>query len=134
MNEQKVFVCLVAKDYPLRIRKASLDLDIRAIKFKTWFLGERQMFVVPDGVEPYPYKKKNLLYFADPVKKVCVGLGGVTGEVSAQLEAKLKLYSRNKFWQFVGGRALGLMETLIYLGAGYGFLRFAEYVLTSIFK
>jgi hypothetical protein len=137
MNKRKVSVCLVGKDYPLQIRKASLDLDIRAVEFRMRFLGDRQMLVVPDGVEPYPYKKGRglgLLYFADPIKKVCVGLGEVTGVISAELDAKVDMYTRTKFWRFVGGRVLGLIETLIYLLAGYGLFRLLEIFIAGLFK
>lgn len=134
MNKQKVYLALVTKDYPLQIRKGSLDLDIHAVDCRPGFLRERQVFTVPEGVGPYPYKKKNMLYFVDVVNKVCVGLGSTTGVISADNEAKVDLYSRNKFWRFVGGRALGIIEMLIYLAAGYGAFKLVEILITSIWK
>lgn len=47
---------------------------------------------------------------------------------------KLNLLSKKEFWKQVAEKIkLSLVETLIYLGAGYGFLRLAEYIVTAIF-
>lgn len=53
-------------------------------------------------------------------------------EVSdADIHTKLNLLTKKEFWEMVAERLkLGLIMTLIYMGAGYGFFRFGEYLIT----
>jgi hypothetical protein len=53
-------------------------------------------------------------------------------EVSdADIHTKLNLLTKKEFWEMVAERLkLGLIMTLIYMGSGYGFFRFAEYLFT----
>lgn len=46
---------------------------------------------------------------------------------------KLNLLAKKEFYEMIGKQLqLGLMKTLIYMGAGYGLFRFAEYVVRLV--
>lgn len=50
-----------------------------------------------------------------------------------ETKTAVELLGKQKLWNSIGGRPLDRMETIIYLLAGYGLLRWAEITLIRIF-
>lgn len=58
----------------------------------------------------------------------------LTAEHDPTIAVKLKVLIKTSFWEMLAKRLkMGLLVTLIYLGAGYGLLRFIEYLVTIMF-
>lgn len=91
-------------------------------------------FYIPKGVEGVPYKKM-MKYYCDVKTGFAIGLGKVVidNKDINEIKADLVLIARKVFWKYVGGRAMTLTETLLCLGAGYGFLRLCEFFIITAF-
>ena len=126
------FVALVGKNFPLTVRKAVVNPESLQGHCK---LGWRSSidFVIPKEVSPVPFGfgrgRKSSLYFCDLDKLTCFNMGAVTGGLSEEDKSLLRLLGRDKVWQFMGGRGLALLEYLLIMGAGYGFLRLVEVLI-----
>lgn len=58
----------------------------------------------------------------------------LTAEFDPTIALKLKVLIKTSFWEMLAKHLkLGLLTTLIYLGAGYGLFRFAEYAIRIMF-
>lgn len=134
--KQKVFVGLISPDFPFCIRRGVVDLDTRLIECRAKRFAKKENIVIPDNVRPLPYSKgfqKGVMYLVNMKEGFAVNYGSTEGIIDPDVRAKIDLILRDRFWRFVGGRSLGLVETLIMFGAGYGFLRLLEIFLTNAF-
>lgn len=140
---EDVFACLVSADIPLKIVKARYDADTRIVAFRKGFniphiyASPSEACPVPLGVKPYPFKKRRgmgLVFLVDLDKMVCCNHGETMGVISETLRSKIQMLVDTWFFKIMGKRRLDLVELLITLGAGYGFFRFAEYILTTLFS
>lgn len=128
--------CCLVRDNKgvLRIKKGKYDMVDRVGSVRM-SLRNTASFVIPSDVNPEPFGKR-ALFFVDVEKWMAVPLGAIKGLTERDLmdiKTKLELLGRNKFWRFLGGRSMDLMELLITLGAGYGFFRLVEVLIMSMF-
>lgn len=140
--KEKCFAGLLSADVPFKIVRAKYDLDNRLLAFRVGFnipllfTSPSEAVPVPLGVRPYPFKRGRgiaLLFLVDTANKVGCNHGQCIGDIDAQLRSKITSLCDNWFYKSMGKRKMDIVELLITLGAGYGFFRFAEYFLTSLF-
>lgn len=132
MTKEKCYVLLLMGNKS-KVKGGKFDLEDGIIYYG--FRG-RKTAVIPFDVKGVPYKRNRLLFAVDVAKSMAVSVGEGVEIDSAEvdkMQSKLDLLMRNKFWRFVGGRYMGLVETVIMLGAGYGFLRLVELLITRMF-
>lgn len=120
------------------IRGAKYNLDEGVIYFKPKFIAKKQAAVIPEEKAEYakPYKKGRYLFLVDHERNICLSWNGtitITPAAAAKICEKLKLLNRSKFLKWIGSREATLIETLIYLAAGYGILRLVEYALMVMY-
>jgi hypothetical protein len=135
MNE-KVYAALLDEKAFVRIKSAVYDASNKLLTFNAGFMRDSTSVAVPDGVKTFPYKPK----FGRPSRVFLVDIANaqavsvlVAGEIDPKLAMKINLLAQNKLWKYLGGRALDLIETLIYLAAGFGIGRMIEIVLVTLF-
>ena len=124
--------CFLISD-KIKIKSGKWDIEKSLIDCRP-SLFEKICIAVPKGVEGVPFKKNRVAFLVDAKHLLCVRFGGVdvSCEEIKEIATKLELYSRNKFWRFLGGRAMDIVELLITMCAGYGVLRWLEYFIQSI--
>lgn len=91
---------------------------------------------MPEGVKSYPYKRRHNIFFVDTEKASAISIDDklTIGPKEAQeIKDKLDAIAIKRYWKFLGGRALTTVETIIFLVAGYGALRFIEYALEILY-
>lgn len=130
MLKHKIYAVLVGDK--IRIKKAKLDDTTNLIECR---VGWREKVTInkPMFVHGIPFKKRGgnrLTYFVDMEQLTCVPLGSVD-LVDGEFKTKMELLTRDKFWKFLGGRGLDLVEYLIVMGCGYGVLRWLEYFIST---
>lgn len=111
------------------LKKGKYDFSSRVGFVKLGF-RKKVDFCIPIDVEPEPFKKK-VLFVVDIEKNMAVPFGNAQVD-DKNFKSKLSLLTRDKFWRFVGGRSLDIVEMLIIMGCGYGILRWLEYFISSI--
>lgn len=121
--------CILVSD-KVRVKKGKLDDTTNLIECR---VGWREKVTVnkPNNVSGIPYKKGHatrMAYFVDMATLTCVPLGSVD-LLDDEFKTKMEVISRDKFWKFLGGRGLDLVEYLIVMGCGYGVLRWLEYFI-----
>lgn len=87
---------------------------------------------VPEGVQSYPYKRRTNIFFVNPETGNAFSLDDnirIEAKEAQEIKDKLDAIAIKRYWKFLGGRALTTVETLVFLAAGYGALRFIEYAL-----
>jgi len=118
------------------IKKAKISPDMGLIECRVGW-REKISIIVPDGVKGEPFRKNKLIFLVD-VKSLMAKNWGEFASVPQvelnEIKSKLNLIAQGKFWRFVGGRGLDLVETLVLLGAGYGFLRLVEDFIRLMFQ
>lgn len=117
-----------------RVKKGTYETKERMITVRP-SLFEKVSIAVPAGVEGYALPRTKVLFLVDLQHLVAINKGGVVMDEKTAMEVmtKLDLLSRNKWWRFLGGRAMDMIEMLITMGAGYGFLRLVEVLIVNVF-
>ena len=127
--------CLCVLFYDItRIKKGTFESKERVITVRP-SLFEKVHIAVPTAVDGYSLGKNRLLFLCDLKTMIAVPRGKleITQKQLDDIVTKLDLLSRNKFWRFLGGRAMDIIEMLITLFAGYGMFRLAEVFLVNAF-
>ena len=124
---EKCFVALTTGQKTI-VRAAKFHVSKRIITCRVRW-RENITIEVAGGVEPlFNYKKGKGLWIVDFSRLVALPIGDVVIE-DKNVKEKLDLISQSAFWRALGGRAIGLVETLILLAAGYGCLRLVEFLI-----
>ena len=122
--------CILVSD-KIRVKGAKLDDTSGLIECRVGW-REKVTLNKPADVKGISYKpmfkKERLAYFVDMATLSCVPLGSVD-LLDKEFKTKMEVLSRDKFWKFLGGRGLDLIEYLIVMGCGYGVLRWLEYFI-----
>lgn len=131
---EKCFVLCMFGDRSV-VKKGSYTVNTVGGKVIEVQLGFRKKLnaVVPEGVSGVPFKRNRLLWLVDAEKREAVKVGKTLDIVDGKVEGMLSLMLRDKFWKFVGSKALDWIELLITLGAGYGFFRLVEILIMEAF-
>lgn len=126
-------LCILFLDIT-RIRKGTYDTHDRIITVRPTLL-EKAYVSVPQSVEGYALGKNRLLFLVDLKNLVAVSRGSVviTAKEVQDMMDKLEALAHNKYWKFLSGKAMDIVEMLIMMGAGYGFLRLAEFFIVNAF-
>jgi hypothetical protein len=116
------------------MKKGTFESKDRLITVRPSFF-EKVHVAVPEGVNGYALAKNRLLFLVDLPHLIAISHGTVqiTSKEAQDMITKLDLLSRNKWWRALAGHGMDLIETLITMGAGYGFLRLVEIFLTHAF-
>lgn len=125
--KHKVY-CILTSD-KIRVKGGKLDDSTDLIECRVGW-RERIMINKPKDVDGLPFKRGRLAYFVDMKNLSCVPLGSVDLQ-DTEFKTKMDVLSRDKFWKFLGGRGLDLIEYLIVMGCGYGVLRWLEYFVQT---
>lgn len=123
--------CILVSD-KLRVKGAKLDDATDLIECRVGW-REKVTLNKPKAVDGIPFKRRGgtrMAYFVDMSTLSCVPLGSVD-LVDSEFKTKMEVLSRDKFWKFLGGRGLDLIEYLIVMGCGYGVLRWLEYFIST---
>lgn len=127
--KQKV-ICLMKYDGG-RFKKGVLNSEKKAIEIRLG-LTEKIAIAVPDGVEGVPMKRGGRVFFVVDLKKlVAIPLGDVIIN-DEKLTVKIGILLRTQYWKYLANKSVDLITTLIYFAAGYGILRFAEYIIQTL--
>jgi len=120
--------CILVSD-KIRVKGAKLDELTNLIECR---VGWREKITInkPEGLDGIPFKRGRLAYFVDVPNLTCVPMGSVNLN-DKEFKTKMEVLSRDKFWKFLGGRGIDLIEYLIIMGAGYGVLRWLEYFVQT---
>ena len=129
--KHKIYAILVGDK--IRVKGAKLDDTAGLIECR---VGWREKVTLNKpkevhGISFKPFlKKERLAYFVDMKNLTAVPLGSVDLQ-DKEFKTKMEVLSRDKFWKFLGGRGLDLIEYLIVMGCGYGVLRWLEYFIQT---
>jgi hypothetical protein len=120
------------------IRGAKYNLDEGVVYFRPKRFSKKQAAVIPEQEGEYakPYKRGRFLFLVNQERNICLSWNGniiITPAAAAKICEKLKLLNRSKFLKWIGSREATLIETLVYLAAGYGILRLVEYALMVMY-
>lgn len=100
--------------------------------YRTSLFGSRLDFLILSRADIQPFGRKRVIYLDD--SSGCSYLPGSHVVVDAgNVAQRVEHAAQNKLWKHIGGHDLSTMEMLIYLGAGYGFFRWLEYFITTVF-
>jgi len=132
----KCFVFLTSKA-GAKVKKATYNPEDGTVTYRERLL-KKAVAIVPYGADydAKPYRRGKNIFLVDAETKIVCKWGGsvtLSSESSKHILDKLDLLSRNKLWAKMGGRDLTLVETLIFLSAGYGVLRWVEYLITTMY-
>lgn len=149
----KCWVLVVNRNRAKLIKRASYEANLGNFRAG---IREKKNFRIPDDSIPFEVEKgmgsiplwivneKTLCALTVRPKETKEGYKLQESEVQEVIEViektdtdahtKLNLLIKREFWKQVALKIkLSLLETIIYLCAGYGILRFAEYILVSLF-
>lgn len=116
-----------------RLKKGVLNSEKRLIQIRLG-LTEKVGVLVPDGVEGVPMKRGGRVFFLVDLKKlVAVPCGDVIIN-DEKLKVKIEILLRTQYWKYLANKSMDVVTILITMGAGYGFLRFAEYFLSNFVR
>lgn len=121
--------------------------------YKTGIFGKTINYYIPDNAKPIEIVKgKRTIPLWIVNAKTGVALTLTSGIIKdklidtidticlneitdADVHTKLNLLTKRSFWEMVAEKLqIGIFTTILYLGAGYGLFRFAEYFLVLVFK
>lgn len=149
----KCWTLLVNRNRAKLLKKSTYEANLGTAKVK---MGKSVNYRIPDDSIPFEVEKsfgsiplwivneKTLCALTVRAKDVKEGFKLQESEIKEWIEVtektdtdahtKLNLLIKREFWKQVAMKIkLSLVETLIYLAAGYGFLRFLEYIIITIF-
>lgn len=118
------------------IKKAAYYPESGVLEYRERIFKPTVLINVPETIRAEPYRRRRNIFFVDVEKRSAVPTSGtlnISEASAATITDKLDAIAIKRYWKFLGGRALTTVETLIFLAAGYGALRFVEYAIQMMY-